>query len=187
MTAGSFLRLWSALRHSLFPWERVRVRAYPARLALALTLCLIMALAAACGSEITAEPRELLLAPEDFQGANVSVTSLSEEQSLDGPSAQVELQGPGFRVVQSLVLFENREVALSALDGIRADLVSRGETGPGQPEASGVFEHQLGNEDAASLFFIENNGLVRLTVTGPDREAKLSELAAVARGKLSGG
>ena len=113
--------------------------------------------------------------------------SLTEEQSLDGPSAQVKLQGAGFQVVQSLVLFENREAALSALDGIRADLVSRGETGPGQPEASGVFEHKLGNEDAASLFFIENNGLVRLTVTGPDREARLSELAVVARDKLNGG
>ena len=102
------------------------------------------------------------------------MVSLTEEQSLDGPSAQVELQGDGFRVVQSLILFEDRETALSALDGIRADLVSRGETGPGQPEASGVFEHMLGNEDASSLFFIENNGLVRLTVTGPDREARLS-------------
>ena len=187
MTAGSSLRLCSALRHSLSQGEGLRVRAYPAWFALAPTLCLIMALLAACGSEITAEPRELLLAPEDFQGANVSVISLGEEQSLDGSSAQVELQGTGFRVVQSLVLFESREEALSALDGIRADLVSRGETGPGQPEASGIFKHKLGNEDAASLFFIKNNGLVRLTVTGPDREAKLSELAAVAMDKLSGG
>ena len=116
----------------------------------------------------------------------VSVVSLTEEQSLDGPSAQVKLQGAGFQVVQSLVLFENREVALSALDGIRADLVSRGETGPGQPEASGVFEHKLGNEEAASLFFIENNGLVRLTVTGPSRDTRLAELADVARDKLNG-
>ena len=155
-----------------------------------LSLCLsslVIVLLAGCDSAISADPRDLLLAPDDMPSAGFSVVSLTEEESLDGSSAQVELQGTGFRVVQSLVLFENREEALSALDGIRADLVSRGETGPGQPEASGVFKHKLGNEDAASLFFIENNGLVRLTVTGPDREAKLSELAAVARDKLSGG
>ena len=155
-----------------------------------LSLCLTflaIVLLAGCDSAITAEPRDLLLAPEDMRGSGFSVVSLNEEQSLDGPSAQVELQGTGFRVVQSLVIFENREAALSALDGIRADLVSRGETGPGEPESSGIFEHKLGNEDAASLFFIENNGLVRLTVTGPDREARLSELADVARDKLSSG
>ena len=144
-------------------------------------------LTTACGSDITAEPRELLLAPEDFQGTTVSVLSMSEEQSLDGPSAQVELQGAGFRVLQSLILFQTREDALAALDGIRADLVSRGETGPGEPEASGVFEHPLGDEEAASLFFIESNGLVRLTVTGPERRRQLDEWAAAARAKISGG
>ena len=162
------------------------IRSITATFLLALSILSIVLLAG-CDSAISAEPRDLLLAPEDIPSLGVSVVSLTEEQSLDGPSAQVELQGDGFRVVQSVVLFENREAALSALDGIRADLVSRGETGPGQPEASGVFEHTMGNEDAASLFFIENNGLVRLTVTGPDREARLSEFAAAARGKLSGG
>ena len=154
------------------------------------SLCLsslVIALLAGCDSAISAEPRDLLLAPDDMPGAGVSVVSLTEEQSLDGPSAQVELQGTRFRVVQSVVLFGSREAALAALDGIRADLVNRGETGPGEPEASGIFEHQLGNEDAASLFFIEDNSLVRLTVTGPEREATLSELAAIARDKLSDG
>ena len=130
---------------------------------------------------------ELLLEPEDFAGTDVNVLSISEEQSLDGPSAQVELRGSGIRVLQSLVLFESRELALSALDGIRSDLVSRGETGPGETEASGVFAHSLGDEEAASLFFIESNGLVRLSVTGPDRDQRLKELAAVARAKLAGG
>ena len=158
------------------------MRAFPGGIAV---ICLL--LLTACGSEGPKNPADLLLAPEDFQGADVSVLSLSEEQSLDGPSAQVELQSPGFRVLQSLVLFENREQALSALDGIRADLVSRGEADPGGPEASGVFEHPLGDEEAASLFFIENNGLVRLTVTGSDRDRRLAELAAIVRGKISGG
>lgn len=171
---------------SLSLWERVRVRAFLCGVGASAVLCLT--LLAACASEMPREPQELLLAPEDFPGAAVSVLATSEHQSPDGvPSAQVELQGSGFRVLHSLVLFETREAALSALDGIRADLVSRGETGPGEPESSGIFEHKLGNEDAASLFFIENNGLVRLTVTGPDREARLSEFAAAARRKLSGG
>ena len=144
-------------------------------------------ISAGCGSEFPSDPAGLLLAPGDFQGVSVSVSSASEEQSLDGPSALVELEGPDFRVLQSLVLFETREQALSALDGIRGDLVSRGETGPGEREASGVFKDRLGQEDAASLFFIENNGLVRLTVTGHDRERRLSRLADVAREKLLGG
>ena len=152
---------------------------------LSVVLCLI--LLTGCGSQAITNPRDLLLAPEDFQTGGVSVTSLTEEQSLDGPSAQVELQGDGFRVVQSLVVFETREAALAALDGIRADLVSRGETGPGGVETSGILEHRLGNEEAASLFFIEANGLVRLTVTGPDRARQLEEWAALARKKISGG
>ena len=152
---------------------------------LAVVLCLL--LLAGCGSETLNNPRDLLLAPEDFQTGNVSLTTLTEEQSLDGPSAQVELQGRGFRVVQSLVVFETREAALAALDGIRADLVSRGETGPGGVESSGILEHRLGDEEAASLFFIEANGLVRLTVTGPDRARQLEEWAALAREKISGG
>ena len=152
----------------------------------AAVLCL--ALLAACGSETPLEPRELLLASEDFPNAAVTVLATSEHQSPDSvPSAQVELQGPGFRVLQSIVLFDTREHALAALDGIRADLVSRGEAGPGEPEASGIFKDHLGNEEAASLIFIEDNSLVRLAVTGPDRERRLAELAAVAREKLGGG
>ena len=161
------------------------MRAFLCGVGASAVLCL--ALLAACASEMPREPQELLLAPEDFPGAAVSVLATTGHQSPDGvPSAQVELQGPGFRVLHSLVLFETREQALAALDGIRADLVSRGEAGPGAQEASGVFEHQLGNEEAASLFFIEDNGLVRLTVTGPDRERRLSELASLARDKLGG-
>ena len=141
----------------------------------------------ACGADRPANPGELLLAPGDFPRGDVSVVSLSEQESLDGPSAQVELAGPGFRALQSVVLFGSREQALAALDGIRADLVSRGEAGPGEPGTSGVFEHRLGDADAASLFFIENRGLGRLTVAGPDRHRLLRELAAVARGKLADG
>ena len=162
--------------------ETVWVRAFPPAIA---AICML--LLAACGSDTLTDPRPLLLGPENFPNISVSVLSVSEEQSSDGPSALVDLQGPEFRVLQSLVLFENREQALSALDGIRADLVNRGETEPGQREASGVFEHSLGDEDAASLFFIENNGLVRLTVTGPDRRQQLAELADAARDKLAKG
>ena len=140
-----------------------------------------------CGVEISGEPRDLLLAPDDFPGGGVTVVSLSEEQSLDGPSAQVELQGPDFRVIQSLILHENRESSLAALDGIRADLVSQGQTGPGETEASGIFEHMLGSEAAVSVFFIEDRGLVRLTVTGTGRHERLDDLTGVARNKLTGG
>ena len=150
-----------------------------------IVLCLL--LLGACGQSELANPGSLLLTPEDFPSTEVSVLTTSEQESLDGPSALVELQGPEFRVLQSIVLFDTRERALAALDGIRADLVSRGETGPGEPEASGIFEHSLGPEDAASLFFIEENALVRLTTTGQDRERRLLELADAAREKVAGG
>ena len=151
------------------------------------TLLISGLLTAGCSSEITADPQGLLLAPEDFSGAEVNVVSTSEEQSLDGPSALVQLEGPDFRVLQTLVLFEAREDALAALDAIRADLANRARTEPGEREASGVFDDKLGNEEAAGLFFIERNGLVRLVVSGPGREDRLSDLAELARDKLADG
>ena len=154
--------------------------------AFALSLLFVL-LVLGCGGEISGEPRDLLLAPDDFPESGVTAVSLSEEQSLDGPSAQVELQGPGFRAVQSLILYESRELSLAALDGIRADLVTQGQAAPGEIETSGVFEHRLGTEDAVSLFFIEGRGLVRLTVTGLGREDRLSTLGDLAREKLAKG
>lgn len=106
---------------------------------------------------------------------------------MEGPSALVELQGHGFHVMQSVVLFASREEALSALDGIRSDLVSRGETGPGGMETSGVLEHNLGSEEASSLFMIVDRVLARLTVTGPERQQWLGELVDIVRSKLQGG
>ena len=151
-----------------------------------LTAMLVIAtLAAGCGSDISSDPRDLLLSPDDVPGMQLNIVSVSEEASEEGPSALVELQGPGFRVLQSIVLFENRELALSALDGIRSDLVSRGETEPGGVETSGVLEHTLGSEEASSLFLIEDRALVRLTVTGPERQQLLDQLADAAREKLA--
>ena len=151
------------------------------------TAGLVTAYLAGCGPETPADPRNLLLSPDDISGMQLTVVSESEEQSVEGPSALVELQGAGFRVLQTVVLFASREEALSALDGIRSDLVSRGETGPGGLETSGVLEHNLGSEEASSLFLIEDRALVRLTVTGPERQQRLDELADVARSKLEGG
>ena len=153
---------------------------------LAALVVLVSLLAVACGSGGSALPRDLLLGPGDFPGGLVTVVSLTEGQSLGGRSAQVELEASGYRVVQSLVLFDNGEGALAALDGIRADLVSGGETGAGGAEASGMFEHMLGQEGAASVFFIEGAALVRLTATGPDRQQRLDELSDLARRKLAG-
>lgn len=153
-------------------------------LASSLLVCLLLI---ACGSDISGEPRDLLMAPSDFPGGGVTVISLSEEQSLDGPSAQVELQGPDFRVVQSLILYENREMSLAALDGIRADLVNQGQTDPGGVETTGVFQHMLGTDEAVSVFFIEGRGLVRLTATGPGMRDRLDTLGILAREKLAEG
>ena len=139
-----------------------------------------------CGQEGPSDPVDLLLSPADVPGMELTIVSETEQQSGEGPSALVELQGPGFRVLQSVVLFESRELALSALDGIRSDLVSRGETGPGGVETSGILEHTLGAEEASSLFLIEERALLRLTVTGPERRQLLDQLADAAREKIAG-
>ena len=148
-------------------------------------MLVIATLAAGCGSDISSDPRDLLLSPDDVPGMQLNIVSVSEEASGEGPSALVELQGPGFRVLQSIVLFENRELALAALDGIRSDLVNRGETEPGGVERSGVLEHNLGSEAASSMFLIEDRALARLTVTGPERQQLLDQLADAAREKLA--
>ena len=147
---------------------------------------LVLMLMLGCGSDGPSAPGEILLAPADVPEMELTVVSEAEEQSVEGPSALVELQGPGYRVLQSVVLFESRELALSALDGIRGDLVNRGETGPGGVETSGVLEHTLGPDEASSQFLIEDRALVRLTVTGPDRLRLLEILAEAAREKLTG-
>ncbi len=161
-------------------------RTFPAAAVHALVIAMALALGfSACGSDIEARPLELLLHPEDLPGMQLLVHSESESESAEGPSALVELQGPEFRVLQSVLVYQDREQALAALDGIRGDLVSSAGTEPGGLESSGVLQHTLGNEEAASLFFIERNGLVRLTVTGPRRDQILEDLAEIAREKLS--
>ena len=162
-------------------YHRIRAALLPA------SGVLLALLIAACGPETPTNPGDLLLSPGDVSDMQLTVISQSEEQSGEGPSALVQLQGPGFRVLQSLVLFDSRELALAALDGIRGDLASRGEAGPGGVETSGVLEHNLGQDEASSVFFIEDRALVRLTVTGPKRLQLLEELAAIARNKLGGG
>ena len=165
------------------PSRKLLLRANPLLAAL-----LIMTVAVAgCGSDAPPDPADLLLSPVDLPELQLTVVSGSEELSGEGPSALVELQGPGFRVLQSVVLFESRELALAALDGIRSDLVSRGETEPGGVETSGVLEHNLGSEEASSLFFIVDQALARLTVTGPERLQLLDELTDAARSKLEDG
>ena len=160
----------------------------PTRPAASLSLVVLVVLALSmggCGAGTETSPRELLLSQEDFPEVQLTVLSESEAMSGEGPTALVELQGPGFRVLQSVLLFENRERALAALDGIRGDLISTAGTDPGGVERSDVLQHTLGEEAAASLFFIEDNGLVRLTVTGPERGQLLEELAEIAREKLA--
>ena len=167
---------------SFIPAPGKLTRAYPL---LAATVLLAWFLAG-CGSEPYSDPRDVLLAPADLPGMQLTVVSQSEEQSGEGPSALVELHGPGFRVLQSVVLFESRELALSALDGIRGDLVNRGVAGPGGIEVSGILEHNLGADEAASLFLIEGRALVRLTATGPERRQRLDRLVDAVREKLAG-
>ena len=143
-------------------------------------------LLAACSSDPT-PPRDLLLGPGDFPGQAVTESGRETgETSLDDPAVQVELSGPDFTLLESLVLFEAENLALSLLAGIKQDQISQGVTA--QPEDgfddnSGVISDQLHGDDASTLFFVQGRALVRITLTGAGRMEDIWEIARLARDK----
>ncbi|MCH7736817.1 MAG: hypothetical protein IH872_05380 [Chloroflexi bacterium] len=147
---------------------------------------LFAVLLAACSGD-PAPPRDLLLGPEDFPGQGVTETSRETgETNQDEPAVQVELSSPDFTVLESLVLFESEELALTILSGIKQDQISQGvDAHPveGFEDISGVLGEQLHGEDASTLFFVEGRALVRITLTGAGRAERVWEIARLAREK----
>lgn len=149
-----------------------------------LSFCAV--LLAACSSDPT-PPRELLLGPEDFPGRAVIESSREAgETASNEPAVQVELSGPDFTLLESLVLFESGDLALSLLSGIKQDQIAQGVTSQpmeGFEENSGVIEDQLHGDDASTVFFVQGRALVRITLTGAGRKEKIWEIARLARDK----
>jgi len=154
---------------------------------IALSLATLVALlSAACSSDPT-PPRDLLLDPDDFP--RVSVTEAVQETAAtnqDEPAVQVELTGPDFTLLESLVLFESKDLALAILAGIKQDQISQGVASPpidGFEDNSGVMSEQLHGEDASTVFFVEGRALVRITLSGARQTDNIWEIARLAREK----
>ena len=149
-------------------------------------LSLLAVLLAACSSDPT-PPRDLLLGPGDFPGQAVTETGRETgETSLDEPAVQVELSGPDFILLESLVLFEAEHLALTILGGIKQDQIAQGVTAQpvdGFDDNSGVIGDQLHGDDASTLFFVQGRALVRITLTGAGRTEMVWEIARLAREK----
>ena len=149
-----------------------------------LALCAL--LLAACSGDPT-PPRDLLLSADDFPFQGVTETNRQEgESNLEEPAVQVELTSPGFTVLESLVLFESDELALNILSEIKQDQIARGVTSQpveGFDDNSGVLEEKLHGEDASTVFFVEGQALVRITLSGEARAEFIWEIAHLAREK----
>lgn len=168
------------LSHRLIPRIERRLR-----VPVGLVLMCAVVLLAACSSD-PAPPKDLLLGPEDFPGQAVTETNRETgETSLEEPAVQVELSGPDFTLLESLVLFEVEELAMTLLSGIKEDQISQGVTATpveGFKDNTGVLEDQLSGEDASTVFFVEGRALVRITVTGSARD-RVWEIAGLVRDK----
>ena len=149
-------------------------------------LFFIAVLMAACSSE-PIPPRYLLLGPGDFPGQAVTETdSETGETYQDEPAVQVELSGPDFTLLESLVLFEAENLALNILGAIKQDQIAQGVTAQpvdGFDDNSGVIGDQLHGDDASTLFFVQGRALVRITLTGTGQTERIWEIARLARDK----
>ena len=152
-------------------------------------VALVAVLLAACSGDPT-PPRDLLLGPDDFPDTTVTETSRDDgTTNLDEPAVQVELSSPEFNLLESLVLFENEDIARSILAGIKQDQIAQGVTAEpvaGFEDNSGVMSEQLHGEDASTVFFVEGRALVRLTLSRDGGEEMVWAFARLARDKSGG-
>ena len=149
-------------------------------------LSLFAVLLVACFSG-PAPPQDLLLGPEDFRNIVVTETNREgRETNLDEPAVQVELTSPDFTLLESLVLFEDEDIALTILAGIKQDQISQGVTPEpmeGFEDNSGVLSEKMHGEDASTLFFVEGRVLVRITLSGDGQADDVWVFARLARKK----
>ena len=144
---------------------------------------------AACSGDPT-PPRDLLLGPGDFPDTTVTETSRGDgATSLGEPAVQVELSSSEFNLLESLVLFENMDIALTILAGIKQDQIAQGVTAEpvaGFEDNSGVMSEQWHGDNASTVFFVEGRALVRLTLTADGGDEMVWAFARLAREKSDG-
>ena len=140
----------------------------------------------ACSRDSTL-PRDLLLNPRDFSDQTVTHSAQEIEDSLlDGAAVLVELAGPDFTLLESLVLFESEALAMKVLDAIKQDQLAQGVIAEGKEGFdgnSGLMADSLRGEDASTLFFVKGRALVRITLSGENHTGKVWEMARMARKK----
>ena len=149
-------------------------------------LVMFALLLTACSGDAT-PPRDLLLSPDDFPRSAVTETSRETgESNKYEPAVQVELTSLDFTVIESLVLFESVDLALALLSEIKQDQLSQGvDAHPvdGFDANSGVLADRLHGDDASTLFFVEGQALVRITLSGVGHAERVWDIARMAREK----
>ena len=150
-------------------------------------LAMFALLLTACSGDAT-PPRDLLLSPDDFPRSAVTETSRETgESNKYEPAVQVELTSLDFTVIESLVLFESVDLALALLSEIKQDQLSQGvDAHPvdGFDANSGVLADRLHGDDASTLFFVEGQALVRITLSGGGHAERVWDIARMAREKF---
>ena len=150
----------------------------------------LFAISLAACSKDSIPPSDLLLARDDFPTEGViAIAREPGATNNNEPAVQVELKAPGFTILESLVLFETRERALSTLAGINEDhgalrIVS--DSAAGFDDSSGIIVEHLDGEQASTVFFVEGRALVKVTVRGGNGVAIVWEIARRAREKVEG-
>ena len=105
----------------------------------------------------------------------------------DEPAVQVELKAPGFTILESLALFDSKELALAILAGINQDHSTLGivsHSAKGFDDSSGIIMEHLDGETASTVFFVEGRALVKITVSSNNGAGKIWEIARRAREKV---
>lgn len=138
-------------------------------------------------SDGSTPPHDLLLDPEDFSNQTITHSIQEIEDSrLAGAAVLVKLTGPDFKLLESLVLFKTDELATKVLDEIKQDQLAQGviaKSVEGFDDNSGVIPESLYGESASTLFFVEGNALIRITISGRNHAEKIWEMARLARKK----
>ena len=159
-------------------------------LPITLLLIALLPISLAACSTAPAPPDDLLLTRNDFP--TDSVIEIPEEPGAtnkDEPTVQVKLKAPRFTILESLVLFESRELALAILAGINQDHTALGVVSTSAEEfddSSGVIVERLDGKPASTVFFVEGRVLVKITVSGDNGVASVWEIARRAREKVEG-
>ena len=160
------------------------------RFLLAISLFTLFAISmAACSNEST-PPSDLLLDSNDFPEMNITEISRGVGSTdSERPAVQVELRANGFTILESLVVFENKDLALSILTSIKQDQTGQGVGSvpvEGFDDNSGVMVEHLDDDEKSTVFFVEGRVLVRITVSGEEAIESIWEIASRAREKSEG-